>query len=208
MKKILEKKYVSISEAASIIGVSSRTLREWNKLGKFVPSTTLGTHRRYSIEQLNEYLGNKTEEKKDTKIVVAVYARVSSQEQKTKGDLERQKNRLVEYCAKQGYKTDYIFEEVGSGMSDTRTKLQKLFELVSEKKIQKVIVEHKDRLTRFMFGVYQSYFSSYGVEIVCVEQTLPKSFENELVEDMISLMASFSAKVYGRRSADRRKVSK
>lgn len=90
-------------------------------------------------------------------------------------------------------------------MSDTRPKLKQLFQLVSKRKITKVVVEHKDRLTRFNFGIYEEFFSSHGVTIELIEEVLPKSYEAELVEDMLSLLASFSAKIYGKRSADRRK---
>lgn len=81
----------------------------------------------------------------------------------------------------------------------------RLFQLVANHQITQVVVEHKDRLCRFNFGVYQKFFESHGVKIELIEEVLPKSYEAELVEDMLSLMASFSAKIYGKRSADRRK---
>lgn len=70
------------------------------------------------------------------------------------------------------------------------------FQLVSNHQITQVVVEHKDRLCRFNFGVYQKFFESHGVAIELIEEVLPKSYEAELVEDMLSLMASFSAKIY------------
>ena len=141
-------------------------------------------------------------EERDLLDKVAVYSRVSSHEQKQKGDLERQKGRLLEYCVKKKYDVKHIFEEVGSGMSDTRAKLNRLCDVAAKKEISKVIVEHKDRLTRFNFKIYERYFKSLGVEIIIVEQTLPKSYEAELVEDIMSLVASSSSKVYGKRSAE------
>lgn len=72
--------------------------------------------------------------------------------------------------------------------------------------IKKVIVEFKDRLTRFAFNYLSNFFASYGVEIELIEEILGKSYEQELVADMLILMASFSAKLYGKRSADRRKT--
>ena len=75
---------------------------------------------------------------------VATYARVSSHEQKQKGDLERQNGRVLAYCVKKEYKVIKSYEEVGSGMSDSRHKLRNLFTLVSEKQIDKVIVEHNN----------------------------------------------------------------
>lgn len=70
------------------------------------------------------------------------------------------------------------------------------------------MVEHKDRLTRFMVGVFVDFFDSQGVTVEWVEESLPKSFEAELVEDILALMASFSAQIYGRRSAERGRKKK
>jgi len=144
----------------------------------------------------------------DKSNVVSVYCRVSSHEQKTKGDLERQKLRLLEYCSEKKYQVETIYEEVGSGMSGTRRKLNSLFNQVIEGNISKVVVEYKDRLTRFNFEVVETLLKGFGVGIECVEKSLPKTFEAELVEDMLTLVASFSAKIYGRRSAERRKKKK
>lgn len=199
---MMKNKYLTIQKAADYLGVVPDTLRDWDKNGKLCPSRTVGKHRRYLQDDLDIFLGKKKEVlQEDKSIKVAIYARVSSQDQKNKGDLERQKNRLVEYCAKNGYKLEVILEEVASGMSDKRPKLLKLFELAETKQINKIIVEHKDRLTRFMYNIFLCYFNSYGVQIEFVEEVLPKSFENELVEDMLSLLSSFSAKIYGKRAA-------
>ena len=136
---------------------------------------------------------------------VAVYCRVSSHDQKQKGDLDRQKARLLGHCVKKKYPVEQVFDEVGSGMNDSRSKLHKMLQLVFERKISRVIIEHKDRLSRFNFNIFKVFLESYGVAIEYVEETLPKAFEAELVEDMLSLMASFSAKIYGKRSAENRK---
>ena len=90
-------------------------------------------------------------------------------------------------------------------MNDNRKKLQKLFELVESKSIDIVFIEHKDRLSRFCFNYLVCYFQSYGVKIEMVESVIGKGFEQELVEDILSLMASFSAKIYGKRSSQNRK---
>ena len=133
------------------------------------------------------------------------YCRVSSHDQKQKGDLERQSDRVVAHVARQGYKLVDALEEVGSGMSDTRPKLHRLFKLVDDHRVDVVVVEHKDRLCRFNFGFLQAYFQSHGVEVEWVEDVLGKSYEEELVEDMLSLMSSFSARIYGKRSAENRR---
>ncbi|MEM6402923.1 MAG: IS607 family transposase [Cyanobacteria bacterium P01_D01_bin.116] len=158
----------------------------------------------YWESDINEIIGDKEESETEV-LPVAVYCRVSSNDQKQKGDLERQKGRVLDYCVKQGYKVHKVFEEVSSGMNDNRTKLKALFKLVTEHKINRVVVEYKDRLTRFNFGFLDEFFKSHGVTIECVSSQMNKSFEEELSQDIISLLASMSAKLYGRRSAENRK---
>ncbi len=191
-----------------MLGVDITTLRYWDKTDKLKPQRTMGGHRRYlmsDIKKLQGIQGELSSDNIESPDQVAVYARVSSHEQKQKGDLERQKGRLLEYCVKKKYVVRHIFEEVGSGMSDTRTKLNRLCDVSEKREISKIVVVHKDRLTRFNYRLYERYFKSLGVEVIIVEETLPKSYEAELVEDIMSLVASSSSKVYGKRSAENRK---
>ena len=198
---------VSLKKAAEILGCGTSTLRTWDKNGSLVAVRTPGGQRRYRTEDLDKVQGivKKTSKKSES---VAVYSRVSSHEQKAKGDLDRQKGRLLEHCVKQGYSVTHVMEEVGSGMTDTRPKMLRLLELAVRGEIGRVVIEHKDRLARFNFNIFQKFFESHGVQVEWLENVLPKSYEAELVEDMVSLMSSFSAKVYGKRSAENRKKKK
>jgi putative resolvase len=201
-----DKNILSISEAASLLGVSDETLRNWERDGKLTPFHTEGGHRRYYKTDIEKLAGTYIEPVKvSAGNRVGIYCRVSSHEQKQKGDLERQVGRMTTEALKRGYFIVSVFDEVGSGMNDNRKKLQKLFELVEKKEIDIVLVEHKDRLSRFCFNYLVSYFSSYEVKIEISEITIGRAYEQELVEDILSLMASFSAKVYGRRSSQNRK---
>lgn len=206
----MDKNILSISEAASILGVSDETLRNWERDGKLTPFHTEGGHRRYYRSDIEKLAGTYIEPAKySAGNRVGIYCRVSSHEQKQKGDLERQVGRMTTEALKRGYSIISVFDEVGSGMNDNRKKLQKLFELVEKKEIDIVLVEHKDRLSRFCFNYLVSYFNSYGVKIEISEVTIGKAYEQELVEDILSLMASFSAKIYGKRSSqNRRKADK
>lgn len=196
-------KLLTIKQTAEYLNVSTDTLRKWDKSGKLVPLTTSGGHRRYQQEQLDEYIGI-TKESVETSVLVATYSRVSSHEQKQKGDLDRQSQRLSEYCAKKKLNVGYIIKDVGSGLSDTRNGFVKVTNLVIDKKITKLIIEHRDRLTRFQYNFIEKMFNSYGVEIIHIEKN-DVSEQEDLVSDIMSLMASFSGKLYGRRSAERRK---
>ena len=203
----MNKPLYSIGDASKLLGVSIETLRNWDKLRVLIPIKTVGGHRRYRQDDIDRFKGDKI--LNETNInEVSIYRRVSNQDQKKSGDLDRQQSRLLKYCMDNDLKVTYIFDEVCSGMRPVRPKLKKLFTLIEQRKINKVVVEYKDRLTRFMFDVFKRYFNSYGVEIILVERVLPKSFENELVEDMLSLLSSFSSRIYGKRSAERRKLKK
>jgi excisionase family DNA binding protein len=200
-------KLINIKKAAEILGISTTTLREWCNANKIFSIRTVGGHRRFKIDDLANFCGEKQLDKTENNLT-AIYCRVSSHDQKQKGDLDRQKARIFEYCIKNKYQVEYILEEISSGMLDVRPKLNKLFFLIIDKKINRVVIEHKDRLCRFMFKIFEFFFNSYGVVVEIVEETFPKSYEEELTQDMISLMTSFSARIYGRRGAENRRKAK
>jgi len=129
---------------------------------------------------------------------------VSSHDQKKKGDLDRQCQRLSEHCVKKKYKVGHILKDVGSGLSDLRRGFNKLAELVIAGKVSVLVIEHKDRLTRFQFNILEKFFNSYGVTIECIDKP-DKDSEEEFINDIMMLMASFSGKLYGRRSAKNRR---
>ena len=202
----MAKPFLTIKEASEILGISTETLRNWERDDKISPTYTTGGHRRFpriEIEKLSGTYQEPTVPIQQNR--TAIYCRVSSHEQKQKGDLERQVGRMTTEALKRNYSIVSVFDEVGSGMNDNRKKLQKMFELVESKQIDIVFIEHKDRLSRFCFNYLVFYFQSYGVKIEMVESVMGKGFEQELVEDILSLMASFSAKIYGKRSSQNRK---
>ena len=199
-------KPVSISKASEMLGVSIDTLRQYDEKGVLIAQRTNGKHRRYLLSDIEKLQGKKEETNKEE--VICVYCRVSSQDQKQHGDLDRQKLRMLEYCASKQYKVGYVFEEVCSGMNAVRPKLNQIFDLAEQHKITKIVVEYSDRLARFFIPVFERYFKSQGVEVEYVEQVMSEGFEQELCKDLITLMSSFSAKIYGRRSAENRKENK
>ena len=135
-----------------------------------------------------------------------MYARVSSHDQKQKGDLERQKKSLLDYARSKGYDVVEVLEDVASGLNENREALSKLFDLIERKEISVVIVGFRDRLTRFGFKYLERYFSSHGVRIEVVNGEEPKDVYQELVEDLIALVSSFAEKLYGLRSHKYEKV--
>ena len=201
-------KLLNIKEASVYLNVSQDSLRKWDKSGKLVSFKTSGGHRRYDTDALDEFIGKKIDEQPDeTEIKCVTYARVSSHEQKTKGDLDRQSLRLSEYCAKHKLPVTHIIKDVGSGLNDNRSGFIRLTDMIIQGKVNKLVIEHKDRLTRFQFKFIKKMFESYGCEVIVIND-MDVSNEEELAADIMSLLVSFSGKFYGRRSAERRKNKK
>ena len=194
-------KLYSISKTADILGVSQKTLRVWDKQNKLIPVLTSGGHRRYKESDINAFIGIEPISN-DNKEICVIYARVSSQKQKTSGDLDRQSQRLSEYCAKHNLYVEHIIKDVGSGLNDKRIGFNQLTNLVITGKVNKVIVEHKDRLTRFQFNFIKKIFKTFGVDIIVIDDKDEISDIEELTRDMMSLLACFSVKYYGKRSLE------
>ena len=190
-------KLISIKQACELLGVNAWTLRRYPEEVLPVHRTPKG-HRRFLMSDVLKLQGKQLD---NTTNIVAIYCRVSSQDQKSKGDLDRQKCRVLEYCAKKKYQVGFILDEVGSGLNDNRKKFHSLLDLITNKKINKVVVEHKDRLTRFNFEIIKKLAKGFSVDIEVIDVELNKTFEEELVSDIVSLMASFSARLYGKRSS-------
>ena len=200
-------KLYSISKTAEILDVTPKTLRIWDKENKLKPILTSGGHRRYRESVINKIIGtNQIEENKQD--ICATYARVSSRKQKASGDLDRQSQRLSEYCAKHDLYVANIIKDCGSGLNDKRQGFTQITDLVINGKINKVIIEHKDRLTRFQFNFIQKMYAVFGCEIISIDDKEDVSDSEELTRDLMALLASFSGKYYGRRSIENRKKNK
>jgi putative resolvase len=127
---------------------------------------------------------------------IALYARVSTQGQKA--DLDRQLERLKNYAASRGYQVTKIVQEIAFGMNDTRPKLLKL---LTDPQIGKIVVEHRDRLTRFGFVCIEQLFALQGRSL---EVLFPTDTKYDLVEDFIAVITSMASRIYGRRHSKER----
>jgi len=126
----------------------------------------------------------------------AVYARVSSAE--NKDNLERQKQRLLDFCAAKGWAVAKSVEEVGSGLNDERRKLAKL---LADQSITHIVVEHKDRFSRFGFRYVSQLLEQQGRKIVVINEQ--DNERDDLMEDFVSIITSFTARLYGRQRSKR-----
>lgn len=124
---------------------------------------------------------------------VALYARVSSQQQKS--SLEKQVVRLTEYAVRNKLVVSEIVQEIGSGLNGHR---KKLLRLLRSHEIKTIIVEHRDRLVRFGFEYIEALAEVSGKRILVVD---PQEMNDDLVRDLTEVMVSMCARVYGRRAA-------
>ena len=130
---------------------------------------------------------------------VAIYARVSSSENKS--NLESQKDRLISYCAAKGYPVSFVVTEIGSGLNDNRPKLEKI---LLDTSITKIVVEHKDRLARFGVNYIEKLLKLQNRSIEYINQ--PDNEKEDLIQDFVSIITSFTARLYGQRRNKRKTV--
>ena len=194
-------RFYKVSEVARMLNVSAVAVRKWIKSGK-LGARRIGKLWMIPESELKRFLGEKPRE-----IRAVIYARVSSHKQKKDGNLDRQIERLRNYCSAKGYKVVDVITDVASGLKEDRDGLQKLFNLVEKHQVDVVVVEFRDRLTRFGFDYFKRYFESHGVKIEVVEET-EKDYMEELIEDFISIVVSFAGRIYGKRSQKFRKIKK
>jgi len=187
-----------LSEATKLLGVTHQTLRVWDKEGKIEVVRSPGGHRLIPLSEVERLRG----EKEKQRSISLVYARCSTQKQSE--NLERQVGRLLEHCAEQEWKVE-LFKDIGSGLNDNRKQFKKLLRRISEPDVVRVVVEYKDRLCRYGFSVFQEYCFGLGVEVVILQEAESKEFEQEFAEDVVALIASFSARLYGRRGGRKKK---
>lgn len=177
---------MKLSTYAKKVGVCYKTAWRWYQKGKISGyQMSTGT---IIITQ---------EEQRTCPQKVAIYARVSSNENKK--NLDSQAERLVGYCTAKGWQIHQIVKEVGSGINDNRKKLLKL---IMDESITIIVVEHKDRLTRFGFSYIENLMSLSGRKIEVVN--LASNAKEDLLTDLVAIIYSFCAKLYGQRRAKRK----
>lgn len=196
---------ISIGQAAEVIGVSISTLRRWEREQRYTADyRTLGGHRRYCLKRLQTELLDipPADAKKENRKTIA-YARVSSADQKL--DLLRQSKRLTQYCQSKHWNYDLI-EDLGSGVNYKKKGLNKLIELLCNQAVSRLVLTHKDRLLRFGSPLLFKLCQFFGTEIIILEENSQKTFEQELVADVIEIMTVFTAKMHGKRSHKNKKI--
>jgi putative resolvase len=174
---------MKLSDYAKQVGVTYQTAYKWWKAGRLdayqLPTGTIIVR-----------------ETKPSATGVALYARVSSADQRDDGI--RQMQRLRDYAAARGYQVVGEVIEIASGLNDERPKLKKL---LTDATVGVIVVEYRDRLTRFGYGYIATLLEHDGRR---VEAIYPSDTGNDLVDDFVAVITSMATRIYGRRNAKRR----
>jgi predicted site-specific integrase-resolvase len=173
---------------AERVGVRYETAWRWFKAGK-IKGQQLDSGTIIITEDLTQ--------QPEREPVVVVYARVSANENRP--NLDSQAERLGAYCAAKGWKVQKVVKEVGSGVNDSR---KKLLALLADPTVTVIVVEHKDRLTRFVFKYIETLLAVQGRAIEVVN--LAENPLEDLIADLVSIIYSFSSRLYGQRRAKRK----
>lgn len=199
----MKKKLLTIGEAAKVLGVTTTTLRNWDKNGLLHPDEhTRGGNRRYKLESLKNINPDVRYKTDDLKTIA--YARVSSHDQKE--DLVRQVAVLEAYCAKHGFEYEVI-QDLGSGMNYYKKGLTKLLDLILDGQVKRLVLTHKGRLLRFGAELVFAICEAKEVEVIIINKGEENvRFEEELAKDVLEIITVFSARLYGSRSNENKKL--
>ena len=178
---------------AALLGVTVRTLQRWDNDGILHAYRTPTNRRYYTYAQYLQFKGIKADI--DTRDVV-IYARVSTKNQKD--DLQNQVEFLKQFCNARGMVVNQCIEDFGSGLNYNRKKWNDLLDQVMENKIQTIVISNKDRFIRFGYDWFEKFCNKFNTEIIVVNND-SLSPNEELVQDIISLLHVFSCRLYGLR---------
>jgi len=200
---------LSISNAARLLGVCTKTLRRWDATGvNKADYRTCGGHRRYKLEHIEQKINKDLKNCKSTILqreykdprnsyrVAAVYARVSATKQKE--DLIRQVDYLRTKAEILGYQSVLIYKDIASGINDRRNGLLNLIKDAFKHKFDILYITHTDRLARFGISLIYQVLQYLNIPIECIGpiQEASESLEYTLVNDVLAILTSYSGKLY------------
>jgi putative resolvase len=178
--------FYSAKQILEMYQITSQTLYNWRNLKK------IEFKKLPSGSYVYLPLVNSSPNKKNV-----LYARVSNTKQKD--DLTRQVQLLRQYMVSKGIKVDEEYTDIASGMNEDRKDFNKLLKECLEGNIDTIFITYKDRLTRFGFGYFESILKELGTSIEIVNATKEEDFQQELIQDFVSVIHHFSMKMYSNR---------
>ena len=179
-------------EMADLIGVSVPTLQRWDREGVLKAHRTPTNRRYYTKEQYLKYINEPIENQRN----VIGYLRVSSRNQID--DLENQKQFIKQFCNAKGVVIDDYMADIGSGLNYKRKNWNKLLDQVMNNEVETIYITYKDRFIRFGYEWFENLCHKHDTTIVILNDK-DSSPQQELVEDLISIIHVFSCRIYGLR---------
>ena len=187
-------------DVLKILNISRITLMKYLKLGYISAIKLPNGQYDYNDDTVYAFIGQK-KEKKNKKIIS--YSRVSTQNQKSQ--LKEQTQRIYNSCVSKGIKLDEQIEDIKSGMSSDRKGFNYVCQEIIKGNVELLVIENKDRLLRFGYEIFEDFFKYFGTKILVLNDTLEnKTYEQELTEDLISIIHYFTMKS----CSHRRKLNK
>lgn len=181
-------------EMAQLISKSVKTLQRWDREGILSAFRTPTNRRYYTHEQYLNYIGKSNVVNINRAVII--YTRVSNQGQKC--DLDNQVAFLREFANARGIIVDEVIADIGSGLNYNRKKWNELLDRVMAFEIDTIIISHKDRFIRFGYDWYEKLCDKYGCKIIVVNNE-DLSPQQEMVQDLVSIIHVFSCRMYGLR---------
>ncbi len=197
-----------MAEARQLLGVSSRTLRRYTSEGRLPDRRTPGGMRVFSANEVAALVRSRGGAEAEAGGKVVLYARVSSRRQALEGDLDRQMATLRASAITRVVAGE--FSDIASGLSDRRRGLRQALQCCQSPELNELWVTHPERLARFGVGIIEQLLRPLATMVVVIgeEGALSESAESELVRDMLSVVTSFSGRLYGQRSTKARELRK
>ena len=187
-------------ETLELLQVHRVTLNNYVRSGKIRVTKLANGRYEYNDDDVYAFIGKK---KKSHGTKTISYSRVSTQAQK--GQLKEQTQRIYESCVSRGLVLDEQYEDIGSGMSFNRKSFDKVCQMIFHGDVELLVIENKDRLVRFGFEMLEKFFKYFGTKILVLNDSIEnKSYEQELTDDLISVIHYFTMKSY----SHRRKLNK
>lgn len=187
---------ISTGKAAKLLGVSVKTLQRWEREGRLIPVARTDSNRRlYTEAQLRTFIGLRNAGSEPTRLVA--YCRVSSAA--LEPDLANQRKVLEEFVVARGLANVEFVEEIGGGLNFKRKRFLALMDEIGRREIKTLILAHRDRLTRFGFEWFEHFAKVNGCEVLVLNQER-LSPEQEMVQDLMTIVHCFSSRLYGLRN--------
>jgi len=178
-------------EVLNLLKITRTTLTSYVKTGKIKTVKMANGYYEYDDNSIYQFLGY------NDRFDIA-YARVSTYKQKN--DLENQIHNILNFTSSKNITINQIFKEVASGIDLERKEFLKILDLVKQNKVNRIFTTYKDRLTRLSFSIIEQLFNSFVTTIInSPTQSGLLEDENEILEDIISLIHILSTKMYSNR---------